>query len=149
MLMYSAKATLKNSQLIVNSILGSIWNQDSTRHMGKYTRLPQKKHSHGDICPGTAGQGIYSSINLSRSSPLFLCSQEGRRPETVQDYRGLNAGTIKKRSAAIDFGSSKGLSKGSIFTTLDLRSAYNLIRIKRATSGRQPGFASKGYSNNK
>ncbi|KAH9268692.1 hypothetical protein BASA83_009172 [Batrachochytrium salamandrivorans] len=84
------------------------------------------------------------------AAPCFFVAKKDGDLRPVQDYRGLNAGTIKKRyPLPLISDLLRDLSKGSVFTTLDLRSAYNLIRIKKGTSGRQPGFASKGYSNNK
>jgi hypothetical protein len=47
------------------------------------------------------------------------------------DYRGLNAITIKNRYPLPNIGELQDrLSKAKIFTTLDLKGAYNLIRMK-------------------
>ncbi|KAH9250532.1 hypothetical protein BASA81_011637 [Batrachochytrium salamandrivorans] len=66
------------------------------------------------------------------AAPCFFVAKKDGDLRPVQDYRGLNAGTIKKRyPLPLISDLLRDLSKGSIFTTLDLRSAYNLIRIKK------------------
>ncbi|KAI2650848.1 Transposon Tf2-8 polyprotein [Labeo rohita] len=62
---------------------------------------------------------------------LFLRQEEGRGLRPCMDYRGLNQITIKNRhplpltNTALD-----ALSGARFFTKLDLRSAYNLVRIR-------------------
>ncbi|KAH9262784.1 hypothetical protein BASA82_000196 [Batrachochytrium salamandrivorans] len=75
---------------------------------------------------------------------FFVAKKDGDlRP--VQDYRGLNAGTIKKRyPLPLISDLLRDLSKGSVFTTLDLRSAYNLIRIKKGDEWKTAWICKQG-----
>ncbi|KAH9244953.1 hypothetical protein BASA81_017601 [Batrachochytrium salamandrivorans] len=63
---------------------------------------------------------------------MFLRGKKDGELRPVQDYRALNSGTIKKRyPLPLIADLLRDLSKGKVFTTLDLRSAYNLIRIRK------------------
>ncbi|KAH9270320.1 hypothetical protein BASA83_007661 [Batrachochytrium salamandrivorans] len=46
------------------------------------------------------------------------------------DYRGLNKNTSRIGIRFLSYQKCSGLSHGKVFTTLDLRGAYNLLRIK-------------------
>ncbi|KAH9271967.1 hypothetical protein BASA83_005809 [Batrachochytrium salamandrivorans] len=88
---------------------------------------------------------IYSSINLPAAAPCFFVAKKDGDLRPVQDYRGLNAGTIKKRyPLPLISDLLRDLSKGSIFTTLDLRSAYNLIRIKKGDEWKTAWICKQG-----
>ncbi|KAH9253857.1 hypothetical protein BASA81_008166 [Batrachochytrium salamandrivorans] len=51
------------------------------------------------------------------------------------DYRGLNKNTIKDRNPIPLISEMlRTLSIGKVFTTLDLRGAYNLCELKRVTN---------------
>ncbi|KAH9263298.1 hypothetical protein BASA83_013328 [Batrachochytrium salamandrivorans] len=111
-----------SSQLTVNLTLGSIWNQDSTRHMERYTRLPQRNTVMATMSRNTGQDFIRPSTSPAAAPCFFVAKKDGDlRPV---NYRGLNAGTIKKRyPLPLISDLLRDLSKGSIFTTLDLRSA--------------------------
>lgn len=73
-------------------------------------------------------------IRPSRSpyaAPCFFVKKKDGSLRPVQDYRALNAGTVKMRHPlpliADLFHSLRG---ARVFTTLDLRGAYNLLRIR-------------------
>ncbi|KAH9263814.1 hypothetical protein BASA83_012735 [Batrachochytrium salamandrivorans] len=80
------------------------------------------------------------TINLSSSAePSYgriyqLTREEDKQKDKLRlcmDYRGLNKQTIKDRNPIPLISEMlRTLSTGKIFTTLDLRGAYNLLRIK-------------------
>ncbi|KAH9273911.1 hypothetical protein BASA83_003909 [Batrachochytrium salamandrivorans] len=79
------------------------------------------------------------------AAPCFFVAKKDGDLRPVQDYRGLNAGTIKKRyPLPLISDLLRDLSKGSIFTTLDLRSAYNLIRIKKGDEWKTAWICKQG-----
>jgi len=77
--------------------------------------------SKGFIRPSTSPFG----------SPCFFVKKKDGSLRMCMDYRGLNAITIKDRNPIPRISDLlRALSKGKIFTTLDLRGAYNLLRIR-------------------
>ncbi|KAH7492800.1 hypothetical protein FOMA001_g2149 [Fusarium oxysporum f. sp. matthiolae] len=61
----------------------------------------------------------------------FLYQKKNGKPRPVVDYRGVNARTIKDRTPLPLITELKDRLQGKkIFTALDLKGAYNLIRIK-------------------
>ena len=64
------------------------------------------------------------------AAPCFFVKQKDKL-RLCMDYRGLNASTIKNRyPVPLIADLLRTLSAGRIFTTLDLRGAYNFLRIK-------------------
>ncbi|KAH7468019.1 hypothetical protein FOMA001_g15870 [Fusarium oxysporum f. sp. matthiolae] len=60
-----------------------------------------------------------------------FCTKKNGKPRPVVDYRGVNARTIKDRTPLPLITELKDRLQGKkIFTALDLKGAYNLIRIK-------------------
>ncbi|KAH9274022.1 hypothetical protein BASA83_003661 [Batrachochytrium salamandrivorans] len=63
-------------------------------------------------------------------APCFFVKQKDKL-RLCMDYRGLNKQTVKDRNPIPLISEMlRTLSSGNIFTTLDLRGAYNLLRIK-------------------
>ncbi|KAH9271461.1 hypothetical protein BASA83_006313 [Batrachochytrium salamandrivorans] len=101
--------------------------------------------SQADILP--SHRSFDCTINLSPSAePSYgriyqLTREEDKQKDKLRlcmDYRGLNKQTIKDRNPIPLISEMlRTLSIGKIFTTLDLRGAYNLLRIKEATSQRR------------
>ncbi|KAH6588897.1 hypothetical protein BASA50_010431 [Batrachochytrium salamandrivorans] len=106
---------------------------------------PGFKPPHGKVysltTPETVAMNEYVRDNLEKgfirpskspaAAPCFFVGKKDGTLRPVQDYRGLNAGTIKNRyPIPLISELLRDLSKGKIFTTLDLRAAYNLVRIK-------------------
>ncbi|KAI2650474.1 Transposon Tf2-6 polyprotein [Labeo rohita] len=89
-----------------------------------------------DLVPGATNIELWKSTWLRDSAPVpstgffFVKKKDGGLRPCV-DYRGLNQITIKNRhplsltNTALD-----ALSGAHFFTKLDLRSAYNLVRIR-------------------
>jgi len=72
---------------------------------------------------------IRASSSPAASLILFVKKTDGRLRLCV-DYRGLNAGTIKNRyPLPLLQETLMPLSKAKYFTTLDIRGAYNLVRM--------------------
>ena len=74
-------------------------------------------------------------IQHSRSpagAPIFFVKKKDGSLRLVVDYRGLNKVTIRNRYALPLISSLlERLSGAKYFTKLDLRGAYNLVRIRR------------------
>jgi len=73
---------------------------------------------------------IRESSSPAASPILFVKKKEGSLRLCV-DYRGLNEGTIKNRyPLPLVKETFMQLSRAKIFTKLDIRGAYNLIRMR-------------------
>ncbi|KAK3560261.1 hypothetical protein QTP86_003987 [Hemibagrus guttatus] len=88
---------------------------------------------------------IRPSTSPAASSFFFVAKKDGGLRPCI-DYRALNRITVKFRypfplvPAALEH-----LRGATLFTKLDLRSAYNLIRNVRGTSGRPPSLHPPGH----
>ena len=80
-------------------------------------------------------------IQHSRSpagAPIFFVTKKNETLRLVVDYQGLNKVTIRNRYALpLIPNLLERLSGAKYFTKLDLRGAYNLVRIRRGMNGRQ------------
>ncbi|KAH6596565.1 hypothetical protein BASA61_003449 [Batrachochytrium salamandrivorans] len=75
-------------------------------------------------------KGYIRSSSSPHGAPCFFVKQKDKL-RLCMDYRGLNKNTIKDRNPIPLISEMlRTLSSGKIFTTLDLRGAYNLLRIK-------------------
>ncbi|KAH9272526.1 hypothetical protein BASA83_005336 [Batrachochytrium salamandrivorans] len=81
---------------------------------------------------------IHRSSSSPHGAPCFFVKQKDKL-RLCMDYRGLNKNTIKDRNPIPLISEMlRTLSSGKIFTTLDLRGAYNLLRIKDGDEQKQP-----------
>ncbi|KAH9265281.1 hypothetical protein BASA83_011182 [Batrachochytrium salamandrivorans] len=75
-------------------------------------------------------KGFIRNSSSPYGAPCFFVKQKDKL-RLCMDYRGLNKQTIKDRNPIPLISEMlRTLSTGKIFTTLDLRGAYNLLRIK-------------------
>ncbi|KAH9245628.1 hypothetical protein BASA81_016879 [Batrachochytrium salamandrivorans] len=75
-------------------------------------------------------KGFIRNSSSPYGAPCFFVKQKDKL-HLCMDYRGLNKQTIKDRNPIPLISEMlRTLSTGKIFTTLDLRGAYNLLRIK-------------------
>ncbi|KAH6589502.1 hypothetical protein BASA50_009995 [Batrachochytrium salamandrivorans] len=75
-------------------------------------------------------KGYIRNSSSPHGAPCFFVKQKDKL-RLCMDYRGLNKNTIKDRNPIPLISEMlRTLSSGKIFTTLDLRGAYNLLRIK-------------------
>ncbi|KAH9263206.1 hypothetical protein BASA83_013446 [Batrachochytrium salamandrivorans] len=75
-------------------------------------------------------QGFIRSSSSPHGAPCFFVKQKDKL-RLCMDYRGLNKNTIKDRNPIPLISEMlRTLSTGKVFTTLDLRGAYNLLCIK-------------------
>ncbi len=66
------------------------------------------------------------------AAPCFFVTKSSGELRPIQDYRGLNAGTIKNRyPVPLIQELLRSLGKAKRFSIFDLRSAYNQIRVKK------------------
>ncbi len=109
-----------------------------------FPSVPTQIRVHEDLHTGGISQGVHQTVHLSCIRRVFLREKErwGLRP--CIDYRGLNENTVKFRyplplvPAALE-----QLRQAKYYTKLDLRNAYNLIRIRegdewKTASSRMP-----------
>jgi len=109
----------------------------------KIPLLPDAKPSYGKSYPLSVDESEvmkeWIKVNLEKGfirrssspygAPCFFIKQKNKL-RLCMDYRKLNAVTVKNRSSLPLISEMlRALSKGKIFSTLDLRSAYNQIRI--------------------
>ncbi len=97
----------------------------------KYTPFHPRTEGHGGVHRGGVTARLHPSIYFPCCFQLFLHGQEGRRlaalhrlPGTKQDHHQYRYPLPLVPSAL------EQLRGARIFTKLDLRSAYNLIRIR-------------------
>lgn len=75
-------------------------------------------------------QGLISRSKSPASASFFFIAKKGGGLRPCIDYRGLNAITVKYAHPLPSVPSAiEQLRGATIFTKLDLRSAYNLVRI--------------------
>ncbi|KAH9269149.1 hypothetical protein BASA83_008768 [Batrachochytrium salamandrivorans] len=75
-------------------------------------------------------KGFIRNSSSPHGAPCFFVKQKDKL-RLCMDYRGLNRNTVKDRNPIPLISELlRTLSTGKIFTTLDLRGAYNLLRIK-------------------
>ncbi|KAH9274711.1 hypothetical protein BASA83_002909 [Batrachochytrium salamandrivorans] len=75
-------------------------------------------------------KGFIRNSSSPYGAPCFFVKQKDKL-RLCMDYRGLNKQTVKDRNPIPLISEMlRTLSTGKIFTTLDLRGAYNLLRIK-------------------
>uniref|UniRef100_A0AAY4A0C0 Gypsy retrotransposon integrase-like protein 1 n=1 Tax=Denticeps clupeoides TaxID=299321 RepID=A0AAY4A0C0_9TELE len=96
-----------------------------------FSLSPAENRAMEDYIAEALQQGfIRPSTSPAAAGFFFVKKKEGGLRPCI-DYRGLNKATVKNRhplpllSTALD-----SLSRASIFTKLDLRSAYNLVRVR-------------------
>ena len=72
---------------------------------------------------------IRASLSLAGAPILFVKESDGLLKLCV-DYRGLNAGTVQNRYPLLLIRETlMQLSKARYYIALDVRSAYNLLRV--------------------
>jgi len=75
-------------------------------------------------------KGFIRASSSPAASPILFVKKTNGSLRLCVDYCGLNAGTIKNRyPLPLLQETLMRLSKGKYFTTLDIRGAYNLVRI--------------------
>uniref|UniRef100_A0AAY4CSJ3 ribonuclease H n=1 Tax=Denticeps clupeoides TaxID=299321 RepID=A0AAY4CSJ3_9TELE len=96
-----------------------------------FSLSPAENRAMEDYIAEALQQGfIRPSTSPAAAGFFFIKKKEGGLRPCI-DYRGLNKATVKNRhrlpllSTPLD-----SLSRASIFTKLDLRSAYNLVRVR-------------------
>ncbi|KAH9252827.1 hypothetical protein BASA81_009232 [Batrachochytrium salamandrivorans] len=79
---------------------------------------------------GQSSKRIHSKQQFSTWRTMLLCKAKGQTP-TLYGLPRSNKNTVKDRNPIPAISELlRTLSTGKIFTTLDLRGAYNLLRIK-------------------
>uniref|UniRef100_A0A3B3R1X0 ribonuclease H n=1 Tax=Paramormyrops kingsleyae TaxID=1676925 RepID=A0A3B3R1X0_9TELE len=90
-------------------------------------------------------QGIIQPSTSPMTAGFFFIKKKDGGLRPVVDYRALNAVTIKRREPLPLIPSAlEHLREAVIFTKLDLRSAYNLVRIKAGDEWKTSFITSRG-----
>lgn len=88
-------------------------------------------------------QGFILFSSSPAATGFFFVKKKDGSLKPCIDYRGLNTITIKDRHPLPLMNTSlDSLAHATIFTRLDLRNAYNLIRIREGANGRLPSVSS-------
>ncbi|KAH9263419.1 hypothetical protein BASA83_013212 [Batrachochytrium salamandrivorans] len=100
-------------------------------HHGKIYQLTQEEDKvMQDWIAENLAKGFIRNSSSPHGAPCFFVKQKDKL-RLCMDYRGLNKNTIKDRNPIPLISEMlRTLSIGKVFTTLDLRGAYNLLRIK-------------------
>ncbi|KAJ1332481.1 hypothetical protein BSLG_008783 [Batrachochytrium salamandrivorans] len=100
-------------------------------HHGKIYQLTREEDKvMQDWITENLAKGFIRNSLSPHGAPCFFVKQKDKL-RLCMDYRGLNKNTIKDRNPIPLISEMlRTLSIGKIFTTLDLRGAYNLLRIK-------------------
>src|SRR5258706_2653106 len=78
------------------------------------------------------GKGFICTSSSPAGAPVLFVRNKNGSLRLCMDYRGLNVGTINNRyPLPLVRETLAQLAKAKYFTTLDIRSAYNLIRIAK------------------
>ena len=105
---------------------------DSVVPPGKIYQLTPKEHEALEsFIKENLEKGLIKASSSPYSAPCFFVKKKDGSLRMCVDYRRLNAATKKNRyPLPLISELLRTLSQGKIFTTLDLRGAYNLLRIK-------------------
>ncbi|KAH6597038.1 hypothetical protein BASA50_004797 [Batrachochytrium salamandrivorans] len=100
-------------------------------HHGKIYQLTREEDKvMQDWIAENLAKGFIRNSSSPHGAPCFFVKQKDKL-RLCMDYRGLNKNTIKDRNPIPLISEMlRTLSIGKVFTTLDLRGAYNLLRIK-------------------
>ena len=91
----------------------------------------------GDFIKENVNKGFIKPSASPYSSPCFFVKKKDGSLRMCVDYRQLNAATQKNRyPLPLISELIRTLAAGRVFTTLDLRGAYNLLRIKAGDEGK-------------
>ncbi len=100
--------------------------------------IPEQKAMEEYIEEALEQDYICPSTSPAASSFFFVAKKDGGLRPCI-DYRALNKITVKfQYPLPLVPVALEQLCGARLFTKLDLRSAYNLIRIREGTSGKQP-----------
>ncbi len=90
------------------------------------------ENRHGGVHKGGLKSGVQPSVHLTAASSFFFVAKMDGGLRPCIDYRVLNDQTVKfTYPLPLVPAALEELRESCIFIKLDLRSAYNLIRIRR------------------
>ncbi|KAF5233022.1 hypothetical protein FANTH_12730 [Fusarium anthophilum] len=93
-------------------------------------------------------KGYIRESSSSSASSMFFIPKKNRKPRPVIDYQPVNARTVKDRTPLPLITELKDRLRGKkIFTALDLKGTYNLIRIKKGDNNVKETQAFLGFAN--
>ena len=104
----------------------------SPPHGKIYSLTPKESAAMTAYVKENLGKGFIRPSTSPAAAPCFFVTKSSGELRPIQDYRGLNAGTIKNRyPVPLIQDLLRSLSNAQVFSIFDLRSAYNQIRIKK------------------
>ncbi|KAK3548528.1 hypothetical protein QTP70_013378 [Hemibagrus guttatus] len=102
------------------------------------------RSGHGGVYRDVTGSRPHSAIHVPSSRRVLLCGEKGWRP--CIDYRSLNAVTVRySYPLPLVPAALEQLRGARVFTKLDLRSAYNLVRIREGDEWKTAFHTTHGH----
>ena len=96
-----------------------------------YNLSPVELETLREYIDENLGNGFIRHFRSPAGAPIFFVKKKNGSLRLVVDYRGLNKVTIRNRYALpLISNLLERLSGAKYFTKLDLRGAYNLVRIR-------------------
>lgn len=110
-----------------------------------YPLAPKEKEAVKEYIRENLAKGYIRPSNSPNSSSVFFIKKKDGGLRFVVDYRKLNDVTVKDRyPLPLTQVLLEGLAKAKHFTTLDLRSGYNNIRIKEGDESKAAFVTEEG-----
>lgn len=104
----------------------------SPPHGKIYSLTPKESAAMTAYVKENLANGSIRPSTSPAAAPCFFVTKSSGELRPIQDYRGLNAGTIKNRyPVPLIQELLRSLGKAKRFSIFDLRSAYNQIRVKK------------------
>ena len=99
-----------------------------------------------DYILGSLAPGIIRPSSSPAGHGLFFVGKKGKSLRSCIDYRGLNNITVENRYPLPLLSSAFELLQGAtVFTKLDLRNAYHLVRIREGEEWKTAFNTPKGH----
>ncbi len=111
-----------------------------------FPSVPTRIRVHEDLHTGGISQGVHQTVHLSCIAGFFFVKKKDGGLRPCIDYRGLNDNTVKFRyPLPLVPVALEQLRRAKYYTKLDLRNAYNLIRIREGDEWKTAFSTTSGH----